>query len=82
MFGTLAASKQDDLNATLRYLWYQLRTDEIVSPVGKTGDPVNQVQLIEFALLVPVAQGGYGGNFDLAVAAIRDSAKTKGTLRS
>lgn len=65
MFGELASSKEDNLNATIRYLWGQIRSDQI-TPAG--------ANFIKEGYLA-------NGSIDLVVAAIIDGAQKAGTLR-
>jgi lysozyme len=73
MFDGLAASKQDNFNATLRYLWGQIRTDAVTA-----ADFSN----FWYAYNLPVAEKGYGGSMDLVVANVIDQGRAAGTLRA
>jgi hypothetical protein len=72
MFGDLAASKQDDFNATVRFLWNLYRTDPMVP-----GD----VSILWLAYQEPVTSKGFGGSFDAVIASIVDGASVAGKLR-
>lgn len=73
MFGDLAASKQDDFNATVRYLWGQVRTDPL------TGTDTN---ILWYVYNQPAINKGWGGSFDLVLANIIDGAQVGGKLRA
>lgn len=72
MFGDLAASKQDNFNATLRHLWNTYRTDPMT---------VADVQAYWYAYNLPLAQGGFGGQIDPLLAHLVDTASAGKTLR-
>jgi hypothetical protein len=67
MFGDLANSKQDNFDATFRFIWLQLRKDV---PTGA------DFAAYWYTFNLPSAQKGFGGSIDLVVAQIHDSAGT------
>ena len=83
MFAALALNPTDDFNATVRMLWSQIRTDNFAAypGAGPNNTPGDIRPVLQWVQDVPVAQGGFGGNFDLVLAHIIDDAATKGVLR-
>lgn len=72
MFGDLAASKEDNFNATLRHLWNTYRSD------GMTAEDVGAYW---YAYNLGAASGGFGGSMDALLAHLVDEASGAGKLR-
>jgi hypothetical protein len=72
MFDGLAASKQDNFNATLKFMWGQIRSDPLTT---------QDIADFWYAYNLPADQQGYGGSMFSVVSGVIDQAATKGTLR-